>query len=108
MESLAIGVLIAAAPTTGPANKLTRLVVLGDSDFASNEHFDNANNGDLFLNSVSWLAEETSLISIRRNVQPFRRLVVTRSQSNFITYSSVILLPVLLLVAAGIIWWRRR
>jgi hypothetical protein len=108
MESLAIGVLIAAAPTTGPANKLTRLVVLGDSDFASNEHFDNANNGDLFLNSVSWLAEETSLISIRRNVQPFRRLVVTLSQSNFITYSSVSLLPVLLLVAAGIIWWRRR
>jgi ABC-type uncharacterized transport system involved in gliding motility auxiliary subunit len=107
-ESLAIGVLIAGVPLDVSATKYTRLVVIGDSDFASNEHFSNANNGDLFLNSVSWLAEETSLISIRRNVQPFRRLVVTPSQSDFIKYSSVSLLPVIMLIAAGVIWWRRR
>lgn len=109
MESLAIGVLIVGVPTGGSAtDKFTRLVIVGDSDFASNEHFDNANNGDLFLNSVSWLAEETSLISIRRNVQPFRRLVVTSGQESFIQYSSIALLPLVVLVVGGVIWWRRR
>lgn len=108
-DSLAIGVMIVGSPASdSKQNKLTRLVILGDSDFASNEHFDNANNKDLFLNAVSWLAEESSLISIRRNVQPFRRLVVTPSQAGFIKYSSFLLFPVLLSVTAVIIWWRRR
>ena len=108
MESLAIGVMIYAVPTGETAEKYTRLIVMGDSDFASNEHFDNGNNGDLFLNSVAWLAEGTELISIRRNVQPFRRLVITDSQRSFIEYSSIGLLPILVMLAGGVIWWRRR
>jgi ABC-type uncharacterized transport system involved in gliding motility auxiliary subunit len=102
MESLAIGLMVATDNTT------TRIIIIGDSDFASDEHFDNANNGDLFLNSVGWLAEETSLISIRRNVQPFRRLVITPAQTNFIEYSCIGLLPLFVLAAGGVIWWRRR
>ena len=109
MESLAIGVMVVKSPSASSAkNKFTRVIVIGDSDFVSNSHFSNANNGDLFLNSINWLAEETSLISIRRNVQPFRRLVITQGQTYFIKYSSVALLPFIFLIIAGIIWWRRR
>jgi ABC-type uncharacterized transport system involved in gliding motility auxiliary subunit len=108
MEPLVIGVLVAGVPSGGSATEYTRLVVVGDSDFASDENFDNANNGDLFLNSVSWLAQETSLISIRRNVQPFRRLVVNSSQETFIKYSSVGMLPLLVLATGAVVWWRRR
>jgi len=108
-QSLAIGVLIAEDPTvTENTGKNLRLAVIGDSDFASNEHYNDANNSDLFLNTVSWLANETSLISIRRSVQPFRRLVVTEIQQNFIQYSSVALIPILVVITAGVIWWRRR
>ncbi|MBI4296015.1 MAG: GldG family protein [Chloroflexi bacterium] len=106
---LSLGILIAAPPPAGPPdNKTTRLVVIGDSDFASSQHIVNVNNGDLFLNSVAWLAEETQLITIRRNVLPFRQLVVDPSQANFMRFSSIVLLPLLVLLIGGIIWWRRR
>jgi len=87
---------------------MVRLVIIGDADFATNTHYYNGNNSDLFLNSVSWLTEETELISIRHNVLPFRRLIVGSEAATFINYSSIGLLPVLILIVGGIIWWRRR
>ena len=111
---LALGILIAAAPADGgegevtEETKLTRLVVLGDSDFASNQHFYNGNNSDLFLNSVELLTAGTELISIERKVLPFRRLVVGPEVARFINYSSIGLLPLLVLITGVIIWWRRR
>ncbi|MBM2825322.1 MAG: hypothetical protein HW402_986 [Dehalococcoidales bacterium] len=103
-----LGVLIAAQSSGGAEGKLTRLAVIGDSDFASNEHFRNGNNSDLFLNSVNWLAEEAELITIRRQVLPFRRLVVDQPTANFINYSSIGVLPLLVLITGAVIWWRRR
>jgi len=107
---LAIGMVLAAPPADGgqSSDKIVRLIIIGDSDFASDNHYREANNGDLFLNCVNWLAEETELISIRRNVLPFRRLAVNPDQANFINYSSLVLPPLLVLMVGGIIWWRRR
>ena len=109
---LSMGLLVAAAPLGAAGGqaptKLTRLAVIGDSDFASNQHFNNGNNGDLFLNSVKWLAEETELIAIRRTALPFRRLVAGPEVATFINYSSIGLLPLVVLIIGGIVWWRRR
>lgn len=107
---LAIGVILEAPPADGgqSSDKIVRLIIIGDSDFASDNHYREANNSDLFLNCVNWLAEETELISIRRNVRPFRLLAVNPDQANFINYSSLILPPLLVLMVGGIIWWRRR
>jgi len=88
--------------------KLTRLIVIGDSDFASNQHFYNGNNGDLFLNSVEFLTQGKELISIERKVLPFRRMLIGPEEETFIRISSIGLLPLLVLIAGGIIWWRRR
>ena len=41
-----------------------RLVVIGDSDFASNRYYDRIGNGNLFQNCVNWVAQESDLISI--------------------------------------------
>ncbi len=99
---------VVAAQMTENQQKLTRLIVIGDSDFAANEHFNQVNNGDLMLNSINWLAEETKLITIRRAAQPFRRLAVNRDQANFITYSSLLIPPIVVLFVGGIVWWYRR
>ena len=89
-------------------DKLTRLIVIGDSDFASNIHIQNGGNGDLFLNSINWLAEEEHLISIRPKPYSFRRLLVSENALRFIRYSSLGLLPLLILFLGGIIWWKKR
>lgn len=106
--------LVASAPLTGESprisseDKLTRLVIIGDSDFASNAHIHNGGNGDLFLNSINWLAEEEHLINIRPRQQSFRRLLVNENASRFIRLSSAVLLPLLVLVLGVILWWRNR
>ena len=43
----------------------TRVVVVGDSDFAANGFLGVQGNRNLFLNTVNWLAQQENLISIR-------------------------------------------
>ncbi len=101
------------APLTDEAGEVvegqgTTLIVIGDSDFASNEHFYSGNNGEFFLYAVSRLTAGTEIVSIEHKVLPFRRLIVSPEAERFINYSSIGLLPLLVLVIGGIIWWRRR
>ena len=88
--------------------KLTRLVVIGDSDFVTNRHIQNGGNGDLFLNAVNWLAEEEHLISIRPKKSSFSRLLLSKRASGFIQFISVGLIPLVVLLIGCIIWWRNR
>ena len=112
---LNIGFFITTLPPVNTKNEKikeeverVRLAVFGDSDFASNRHFYNTNNGDLFLNAVNWITAGTELIRIDRKVVPFRRLVAGPEAINFIRISSIGLLPLIVLTAGVIIWWRRR
>ena len=43
----------------------TRVVVIGDSDFAANAALGIQGNRDLFMNIVGWLSQQENLISIR-------------------------------------------
>ena len=106
---LILGFLI-YTPLTDEADEEqgTTLIVIGDSDFASNEHFYSGNNGDFFLNAVSGLTAGTEIVSIEHKVLPFRRMIVSPEAERFINYSSIGLLPLLVLVIGGVIWWRRR
>lgn len=86
----------------------TALVVIGDSDFATNKYYYAYTNSDLFLNAVNWLAKDFALISIRPKPTAFRELVMTRREFNFIRYSSWFLLPAAVAFLALIVWWRHR
>jgi len=85
-----------------------RLVVIGDSDFASDRSFYDGNNGELFLSAVNWLAAGKEIISVDRKVLPARRLLLDPDEARFLDVSSIGLLPLLLFVAGGYVWWRRR
>ena len=105
---LAVGALVSAPSAAGSQEIGTRLVVIGDSDFAANRHFRNGNNADLFLSSINWLAEGEEIIAVDRKVLPIRRLILGPEQARFLHISSIGLLPLLLLVFGGYLWLRRR
>ena len=57
--------------------KAARLVVVGDSDFASNELIGNYQNRDLFVNAVNWLVDDTDQIAVRPPVSRASRFRMT-------------------------------
>jgi ABC-type uncharacterized transport system involved in gliding motility auxiliary subunit len=88
-----------------------RLVVYGDADFANNHYLSMLGNTDLLLNTVNWLAEESSLLSSRGQQAhaPVPLLFLTQNESRLILWSAVIVQPLLvLLVGLAVVFRRRR
>ena len=86
----------------------TNMMLVGDTDFASNSYFGSARNGDLFVNAVNWLAEDFELITLRPKQTSFRELVLTNSERDFVRWSGWLLMPALVALAGIWAWWRRR
>jgi ABC-type uncharacterized transport system involved in gliding motility auxiliary subunit len=89
-------------------DKQARMVVIGDSDFATNQWVDQQHNGDLFYNSIDWLAEDENLISIRPKEATNRQLILTESQAAALQWIDLIFLPGIVIIAGITIWWKRR
>ena len=86
----------------------TRVAVFGDSDFASNSMLGITGNGDLFMNTVGWLSQQENLISIRPKDSEDRRLTLTATQQNNITWLSLLIVPGAIFGTGVYSWWRRR
>jgi ABC-type uncharacterized transport system involved in gliding motility auxiliary subunit len=86
----------------------TRIVVFGDSDFASNMLFTAGGNRDLFMNTVGWLSQQENLIAIRPKEPSDRRLNMTAAQQSNITWFSLIIVPLAIFGTGIYSWWRRR
>ena len=78
-----------------------RVVLVGDSDFATNGFVNLSGNRDLFLNTLSWLAEEENLISIRPRDSRNAPIFLTAAQGQALFWLPVVGLP-LAMVVAGI------
>ena len=93
---------------TETAKEKRVLVALGDSDFVTNKHLEQG-NPDIFMNSVNWLAEEEELISIRPKDQGQSQIrSLTGRQLRSVKTASIFAVPILLLIAGAIVWWKRR
>lgn len=96
-------------PPLSPTSTESRLVVLGNSDFATDGLFQQQLNGDVFLNSVTWLSQEDQQpLSIRPKEVKNRRINITGTQANLLALSSLVILPLMGLAAAAVLWWKRR
>lgn len=86
----------------------TRVVVFGDSDFGSNGLLGFQGNHNLFMNTVSWLAQQENLIAIRPRDPEDRRVTLTARQQSLIRLLAIFVIPGLILAAGVQTWWRRR
>lgn len=84
------------------------MVVVGDSDFASNAALNIQGNRDLSLNMVNWLAQQENLIAIRPHDPEDRRVTLTEDQTQRIIWITLVIIPGLLLATGVRVWWKRR
>jgi ABC-type uncharacterized transport system involved in gliding motility auxiliary subunit len=92
-----------------PPPRTTRLVVFGDSEFANNNFFTLQGNGDLFLNTIGWLAEEEDLIAIRpREGGSSGPVILTAAQQPLIFWLPVVMLPLAVFATGTMVFVRRR
>jgi len=98
------------SPTPETENKAEpRLVVLGNSSFATNSWFSKELNGDVFLNSVTWLSKrDAQVLSIRPKEQKNRRINLTAGQAKTVGWLALAIVPFIGFAIAAIIWWLRR
>lgn len=77
----------------------SRLVIMGDSDFAVNENLNLYGNRDLLLNLMAWLAREKVLIALQPRPSVGDPIVLSVGQKEAIGWGSILGWP--LLVGAG-------
>ena len=113
---VSIGVAVTAPAPAGTAGQKdgdtekpeTRVVAIGDADFATNAALGIQGNADLFMNTVAWLSQQENLIAIRPKEAADRRLTMTADQMKVVTWLSLLIVPALVLGAGVFTWWRRR
>jgi ABC-type uncharacterized transport system involved in gliding motility auxiliary subunit len=101
--------ILGAAATIGTGDKAGRVVVVGSSDWMSN--FILAApiaNRDLALNMMNWLTSDEDLISIRPKDPEDRRLNITTSGIRILFFTSVLGLPLIVILSGVSVWWKRR
>jgi len=86
-----------------------RVVVFGTSEFAVDQIFDRYGNGDMFVNSVDWLAEQENLASITPK-NPTERTFTPPSEMYWIMIllSAIFIIPGLVIFGGVSTWLARR
>ncbi len=85
-----------------------RIVVVGSGSFLANAYSGNGGNIDLGINMVNWLANEEKLIATQPRAVKDSAITLSKTRLAIISGSFLLALPMLLMLAGGVLWWRRR
>jgi ABC-type uncharacterized transport system involved in gliding motility auxiliary subunit len=110
-EQTAEGPFAVAVLSTGKlpgAEKEFQVVTLADADLLGNQLLFQNLNRDFVLNMFSFLSKEENMISITPKEIQRTELVLTETKFVLFIFGFLIPLPILMLGAAGLIWYRRR
>ena len=102
---------LALAMAVTSSNNKSRVVAFGDSELVTNgalKAVRGVANVDLFAGAVNWLGEEEDLISIPPKAPDQRFMMIPPGSSRLIIFASLILLPLVVIIAGVAVWWSRR
>ena len=85
-----------------------RIVVFGDSDFATNRYLRSLYNLDVVLNAVHWVVRRDGALTERPKAWTPDQYPLPPQKSLQMFYGVGLLLPQLLLMAGAIAWLRQR
>lgn len=97
-----------AALDKGEKKTETRVIAIGDSDFAANAYINVQGNRDMFMNAIGWLSQQENLISIRPREASDRRLTMTAAETRSVFFMALFGIPGAILAMGVYTWWRRR
>jgi hypothetical protein len=86
----------------------TRIVAIGDSDFATNRYLRALYNLDLVMNAIHWSAAREPEITLRPKIRTTVQFPLPLQNTLTTLYGVGLLVPELLLIGGGLIWLRRR
>jgi ABC-type uncharacterized transport system len=96
-------------PDAGPTPaKPFRLVLVGNSNFATNAYFPYVSNGDLAVGMIRWLAGDEALPALKPQSFSLERIDLTSRQMRDIFVVVELLLPLSVVLVGGMVWWMRR
>jgi len=101
-------VSIALALERDMDGRTQRVVAVGSGSFLANTYAGNGGNLDLGVNMVNWLSNQDKLITIPPRAAKDDTVTLSKIQLAFITIGLVIVLPLILVLIGGVLWWRRR
>lgn len=86
----------------------TRIVLAGDSDWATNSFLGEGGNSRLFIQSMDWLTLDEDLVSVTTNLAAFRPLELSPQR---LTVARAVLaggVPAFFVLTGGFVWLARR
>ncbi len=92
----------------GDQVRRSRVIVVGDVDFATNAVLGQAADSTFFVRSLDWLTLDDQLVVLSANLPRSRALELTRSRLTYARFVSLVLLPGLFLLAGAAVWAVRR
>jgi ABC-type uncharacterized transport system involved in gliding motility auxiliary subunit len=101
-------IVVAAALERSVGDRKQRVVVTGSGHFLANQFIGTLGNLDLGVNMLNWLAGDDALITVQPRTRSDLTLDLTRSGLALVGFGFLLVLPLALLIAGGVIWWRRR
>lgn len=109
-----IPLVMAASITTTETDAETgrpfegRIVIAGDSDFASNAQLTYPGHLNFVMNTFAWLVESEELIAIRPSGTNDPPVILGDSDKRTIAWVSILLTVQVVILVGGLVLWRRR
>ena len=86
----------------------TRVIAIGDGDFASNDLLGTAANRELVARSVDWLTLDEDIVAVDANIPALRPIELTEARITYARLLGAGIVPALFLLGGATLWALRR